>query len=407
MASGAVLRGRGGRLRVRRRLCSPQPRRRWLSATSAADTFDAGDGVRLSYRDAGPKSAPACLFLAGVGSRMDTFAKHVDDLSSDLRCITLDNRGTGGSDAPVAACTIDDMARDALALVAEVGLSDVHVVGQSMGGMIAQRMAVLEPDAVRSLTLCSTVAWIDGRTRAYWGSLPTLAATLSPTDFLKALTPWMAGRATLDDPDSPMLAMIEQAAAHPQPTPPHTWEQQVDAMLAFDSRPSLAEIGQPTLVTVGSDDIGTPPYQSEYLAEHIDGARLHVFEGAGHRAINERHDEFCALLKDWVQQQDRPRAVATPVSGRRGGEFTTGFVGLGNMGGACVSLPYLAAFCPLPDPLTEPGGVGALAAAAADRARSRLRPPPTGIRRPLRRADACRARAAAARKLRQGCRGAV
>ena len=112
---------------------------------------------------------------------MDTFAKHVDDLSPDLRCITLDNRGTGGSDAPVAACTIDAMARDALALVAELQLSaGVHVVGQSMGGMIAQRMAVLEPDAVRSLTLCSTVAWIDGRTRAYWGSLPTLAATLSP-----------------------------------------------------------------------------------------------------------------------------------------------------------------------------------------------------------------------------------
>jgi pimeloyl-ACP methyl ester carboxylesterase len=69
-----------------------------------------------------------------------------------------------GSAQPDAPITIDELAADALALVRELGVGSVHVVGQSMGGMLAMRLAAADPAAVRSLTLCSTVGWIDGHT---------------------------------------------------------------------------------------------------------------------------------------------------------------------------------------------------------------------------------------------------
>lgn len=297
--------------------------------------FTTSGGVRLAFHDTGG-TGPAVLFIAGVGSRMDTFQRHMADLSDEFRCIALDNRGVGNSDAPTTPYTIDDMGRDALELLGEL-LGDgqtVHVVGQSMGGMIAQRMAVIDPVRVRSLTLCSTVAWVDGRTAAYWGSLPLLSKSLSAAEFSRAMLPWMFGRLTLEDPSHPIMIATLNGAAHPKPTPTHTYDIQVKTMLEFDSRPWLSEIRQPTLVTVGTDDIGTPPYQSEYLAATIDDARLHKFTGAGHRAINEHHESFCALLRRWLHERDhRQNDGSVSVNAD---STQVGFVGLGNMGGAIV-----------------------------------------------------------------------
>lgn len=301
--------------------------------------------VRLHYRDTGPRSAPTVVFIAGVGGRMDAFDQHVEDLCSEFRCIQLDNRGVGGSDKPTEAYTIDDMARDVLELLCNLtGGGAAHVVGQSMGGMIAQRMAVLAPKAVLSLALCSTVSWCDGRTDAYWASLPLLARHLPPENFTRAMLPWMVGKDTLEDPTHPFMRSLLSPSATAEPTPPHTYEIQVETMLAFDSRPWLQRIRAPTLVTVGTADIGTPPYQSEYLVEHIAGARLHQFEGAGHRALNEQHEAFTSLLRGWLNEHSAT-ATSAKSEGEGEGQGTSnehsegvqvGFVGLGNMGGAIV-----------------------------------------------------------------------
>lgn len=310
-------------------------------AVGAEDSiFRTSSQVRLHYRDTGPRSAPAVVFVAGVGGRMDAFDRHVEDLCSEFRCIQLDNRGVGGSDKPTEAYTIDDMAHDALELLSELtGGGAAHVVGQSMGGMIAQRMAVLAPTAVLSLALCSTVSWCDGRTDAYWASLPLLARHLPPEDFTRAMLPWMVGKATLEDTTHPFMRSLLSPPVTAEPTPLHTYEIQVETMLAFDSRPWLQRIRAPTLVTVGTDDIGTPPSQSKYLAQHIAGARLHQFEGAGHRALNEQHEAYTSVLRDFLGNHS---AIASGTIGAAGqgqgtnGGVQVGFVGLGNMGGAIV-----------------------------------------------------------------------
>jgi pimeloyl-ACP methyl ester carboxylesterase len=195
-------------------------------------------GVPIAYRDVGPASAPAVLFVPGVGGRGDVFDRHLAELSDTHRCIALDNRGVGGSGKPTAPYSIDDMALDALDLLAELLGDDgaATIVGQSMGGMIAQRMAVLEPQRVRALVLCSTVSWCDGRTAAYWGSLPLLAEALAPPDFTKALLPWLFGKTTLEDETNPLLLATLAGNSTAVPTPSHTWALQIAAMLAFDSR---------------------------------------------------------------------------------------------------------------------------------------------------------------------------
>ena len=114
------------------------------------------DGCRIHYRVSGRASAPPLLMIQGLG--MD---KHGWDIqrfvfSMRYRVIALDNRGAGRSDKPTGDYDLGQMAADAVAVLDDVGVDRAHVVGASMGGAIAQFLAVLWPERVRSLTLVCT-----------------------------------------------------------------------------------------------------------------------------------------------------------------------------------------------------------------------------------------------------------
>ena len=260
------------------------------------------NGVNLHYHDAGQGSP--LLFLSGVGSVLTVWDSIVERLKSRHQCIALDNRGVGFSEKPDTPYTIAEMAADALGLLKDLGIEAAHVVGQSMGGMIAQEMARQQGASCLSITLCDTVAYIDGRTRVEWDCLRIFSRKLVPQEFAYAMVAWGYSRKTLEDKGW-VRKFVESAAANPNPTPPHTYDHQVNTMLAFDSRPWLKDLRVPTLVVVGADDISTPPYQSQYLAQHIPGARYACLSDAGHRVIHERQDDFLKMLTDFIDEVEK------------------------------------------------------------------------------------------------------
>ena len=258
--------------------------------------------IALHYHQDG-KGTPI-LFLSGVGARLDTWDTTVPLLKNKFHCIALDNRGVGHSDKPTEPYSIKDMAEDAASVLNALNISSAHIVGQSMGGLIAQEMAHSYSEYCRSITLCSTVAFVDGRTTIEWSSLPILSRKLEPKEFFYVMAPWTYGRKTLAN-TTWLQQNIEQAAKSDCITPPHTYDIQTAAMIAFDSRPWLSSIDVPCLVVVGDDDIGTPPYQAQILANSIPNARYACFSNAGHRAITENQKGFIKELTTLISNVEK------------------------------------------------------------------------------------------------------
>ena len=261
------------------------------------------DGCRIHYRVTGRSSAPPLLMIQGLG--MD---KHGWDIqrfvfSLRYRVIALDNRGAGRSDKPTGDYDLGQMAADAVAVLDDVGVDRAHVVGASMGGAIAQFLAVLWPERVRSLTLVCTScrnqlwrkelleswAW-DAENRGM-GAMAGHAArwVIGPRSFrrLVPLVGWLGP-----------LGFGRSAEA---------FAAQVDAILAADDSLAerLATISVPTLVVVGNQDILTPRGDSEELAEAIPTAELVVISGAAHGLMIEHATTFNRILGDFLSRAER------------------------------------------------------------------------------------------------------
>jgi 3-oxoadipate enol-lactonase len=266
------------------------------------------DGCRIHYRVTGRSSAPPVLMIQGLG--MD---KHGWDFqrfvfSLRYRVIALDNRGAGRSDKPSGNYDLSQMAADAVAVLDDVGVDRAHVVGASMGGAIAQLLAVLFPDRVRSLTLvctsCRNQQWRkellqSWATQAQHDGMGTMAGhaarwVIGPRSF-RRLVPvigWLGplgfGRST------------------------GAFAAQVTAILGADDTLAemLSTISVPTLVVVGNQDILTPRGDSEELAELIPTAELVVISGAAHGLMIEHATTFNRILGEFLCRAERAYSSA-------------------------------------------------------------------------------------------------
>jgi 3-oxoadipate enol-lactonase len=196
------------------------------------------------------------------------------------RVVTFDNRGVGGSDKPTHGYDLERMALDAVEVLDEVGVDAAHVMGASMGGIIAQVLAVEHPARVRSLVLactaCRHLAW----RRELLAEWAELAAARGMKAWANENLRWIVGSRSLRRfaPAFGALAPTFMSA------PAHAFVRQIEAILGMDDtmRLELPAIAVPTLVIVGSQDILTPQSDSEELAELIPGAELAVVRGGPH-----------------------------------------------------------------------------------------------------------------------------
>lgn len=262
----------------------------------------ASDGARLHYAQTGRPNGPPVLLIQGLGADKHGWDLQRLALAPRYRTIALDNRGAGRSDKPHGPYSIEQMADDAIAVLDHAGVDSAHVVGASMGGAIAQVLAITHRERVRSLTLACTACrnhqwrrellaeWAETARERGMGSMTHGAArwVIGPRSFRRIV---------------PMLGWLGPLAFS---RPAHSFIAQCQAILDVNDEQAelLGTIDIPTLVLVGNQDILTPRGDSEELADRIPTAELVVISGAAHGFMVEHASTFNRVLLDFLHRSE-------------------------------------------------------------------------------------------------------
>jgi|SoiMethySBSTD1v2_1073268.scaffolds.fasta_scaffold00828_13 3-oxoadipate enol-lactonase len=252
--------------------------------------------IRLYYEIAGPAAAPPLVLLRGLGRTVRHWGKLLDLLGDRLRVVVMDNRGVGRSSAPLPPYDTETMATDVLAVLDHASIERTSVFGLSLGGMIAQKLALLRPERVSRLVLgCTRAGGRTGRatsreTLLRLGSAMVLpeARALAHTASVVLSSEFLARH--------PEVVGEWQRIAREQPTRRRGYLGQIGAALRHDASRDLLRLRVPTLVVSGDADRLIDVENSRHLAQVIPGARLEILSGAGHDLPIERPRELAALL---------------------------------------------------------------------------------------------------------------
>jgi 3-oxoadipate enol-lactonase len=263
---------------------------------------DLGD-VKIYYEVHG-EGYPLIMIQGYSGSSEDwnQVEPRAADLAKHYKVILIDSRGTGRSSAPRGDFTIKDMADDTAALLDHLHLPKAHILGTSMGGMIAQEIALGHPEKVAGLILLYT-----GPGGPLW-DLPgqrenaaKLAWAFSPPKGMKPeeVQDEILRLAYYRDYLAKNLDKIK-SSKYVYPTPASTLEKQYKAIQGFDTTSRLGQIKAKTLIMHGEDDILIFPEAAKYLAENIKGAELHMFKETGHALSEERWKEIKPIILSFL-----------------------------------------------------------------------------------------------------------
>jgi pimeloyl-ACP methyl ester carboxylesterase len=246
-------------------------------------------------------SGPAVLLLAGLGDPAEVWRPQLDGLAGRYRVIAPDNRGVGRTPMPAEGVSIPAMAEDAAGVLRDRGLERAHVVGFSMGGLVAQELALAHPDAVSSLVLLSTYARTDAllhRTISSWIWLAQIAD--DPREFMRSFSTWLFSRRAHENGFAE--AWVQAGLDDPHPMSTQDFCAAARACLEHDALDRLGAIAAATLVVAGADDLVTPPRFARELAGRIPGARLSLLPGYAHQSFMEAPDQTNAVLDGFFSE---------------------------------------------------------------------------------------------------------
>ncbi|MCU1500043.1 MAG: putative hydrolase [Acidimicrobiales bacterium] len=277
----------------------------------------AADGTAISYQLAGNRDGEPLLMIQGLGadSRGWTLQKRA---LSRFRLVLVDNRGVGASERPEGPYDLETMAADALAVLDHAGYGSAHVIGASMGGIIAQVLAVRSPERVRSLTLACTACHHFEWRRELLSEWAEQAQGYGMREFVRRNLHWLVGPRSLRRL-APALAVLGPLAFS---VPVSSFVAQIRAILDMDDRlrGELETLDVPTLVLVGSQDVLTTQGDGEELASLIPGAELAIVRGGAHLFQVEQARVFNDLVSDFLA---RAQADPRPVGAAAGAPVAT------------------------------------------------------------------------------------
>jgi pimeloyl-ACP methyl ester carboxylesterase len=260
-------------------------------------TVETGDIVTY-YEEAG--SGEPLILICGLSADLQVWRFQVPDLSKHFRVICYDNRGAGRTSAPGEPYSIAGMADDLAALLDHLEISSAHVLGWSMGGLIAQQFALTRPLGVRKLILLSTTCQADGFFRLAIKNWVNIRRSNMPFEqILRFVSRWAYSPAFYDN-DQACDKLIQVMAMNPYAQQAHGFLRQADALLAHNIGEAAREIRAQTLVIAGIHDNLLPPYHSEFLAKTNPGSTLRVLGGA-HTGFDEFPYEYNRAILDFLQ----------------------------------------------------------------------------------------------------------
>ncbi|HEY6762216.1 MAG TPA: alpha/beta hydrolase [Baekduia sp.] len=254
-------------------------------------------GARRLFHQRRGAGEPLLLIMGMSGTHLSWGEPLLADLERDFDVVAYDHRGVGRSDPEDQPFSIADLADDAVGILDALGWQDAHVMGISMGGMIAQELALGHPERIRTLTLGCTYCGGDGSALAAQATIDKLSAGLMSGDRELAIRNGFevnvsAAFAAQDDNYETFRAM---AKALPVPVPVILLQMQ--AIAGHDTSARLPSLKLPTLVIHGDEDQMLPVANGRMIAALIPDARLEVLDGVGHMFWWERPERSAELLR--------------------------------------------------------------------------------------------------------------
>ncbi|WP_341677817.1 3-oxoadipate enol-lactonase [Niveibacterium sp. SC-1] len=240
--------------------------------------------------------APVVTFLHALGASHAIWRAQQTALAGTHRILLIDLRGHGASAAPDEAYSLQGMAKDVLRVWDELGITRSALVGISLGGFIAQHVAIEAPERIEKLVLADTSAAYPPEAAVSWAErIRTVSAQGTGATVAGTLERWFTPGYRAAHPE-----VMRQIGALIEATPRAGYVGACHAIAALDTRTALARITAPTLVLVGEFDPGTPPEMAAALAAGIPGARQVTIASAAHLSCVEQAAVFSQLLSDFL-----------------------------------------------------------------------------------------------------------
>jgi 3-oxoadipate enol-lactonase len=254
------------------------------------------DSVRISYELTGDPSGAPLIFLHSLGSDHNQWRPQIDALSDEYQVLAVDTRGHGTSDAPAGDYMLDRMATDVIEIADSVGLETFHLCGLSVGGLMAQWIALHHGDRLRTLSLANTAAKIGSA--EVWNERATIALTNGVGSMVDViLARWFLPTFAAQRPD-----LMASLTATLTATQAQGYAGTCAALGRADLRSEVQNITAKTLLVASSDDTATPPADLEFLHASIAGSTYRLISDAAHISNLEDSDQFTHLLRTHLAQ---------------------------------------------------------------------------------------------------------
>jgi 3-oxoadipate enol-lactonase len=225
------------------------------------------EDIRIYYDLAGPAEAPVLVFSHSLGENFSMWDPQVPEFKKQFQVLRYDIRGHGQSSVTPGSYSIEQLARDVLALLDKLKFSTVHFCGLSMGGQIGMWLALNAPARLRRLVLCNTAAKI-GTPEIWNARIEAVRKGGMKSISTAVMDRWFSAdyRANFSENVSKTRLTFESSD-------PTGYVANCAALREFDARETIAAIRVPTLVITGTHDAATTPADGRYLSDHIRGAR--------------------------------------------------------------------------------------------------------------------------------------
>jgi 3-oxoadipate enol-lactonase len=255
---------------------------------------------RVRYELAG--AGDPVLLLAGLGAGHAAWSLQAAAFAERRTVVSFDNPGVGRTEGPGGPYTTALFADVAAGLVRALDLPPVHVVAASLGGCVAQELALCHPELVRSLAIHGSWGRADGFLTALVRSWQASARALDPVDvarqvWLSVYTVWWWNDATGE-----RERLEHELADDPDRQSPEAFCAQAEACVTHDALDRLGDIRVPALLTVGDRDVLAPAHLTYAMKERMPGARVRVWQKMGHAPFWEMPGEFNRVSLDWMEE---------------------------------------------------------------------------------------------------------
>ena len=257
----------------------------------------AGD-IKINYELSGNENGPVVMMSHSLGSSSVMWEPQLKALEDRYQLLRFDTRGHGKSDVPRSPYTLDQLAGDAIALLDTLQIDKVHFVGLSMGGMIAQCLALKHMDRLVSLALCDTAAVIPDEAQPIWQErIDTTRKKGMAAGVDETMQRWFTEPYLSQSP--PEVEIIRTQFLK---TPAEGFIGCSEAIRRLNYLKQLAAIKLPVLIIVGEDDPGTPVSAAEAIHSRIETSELVIIPSAAHLSNIEQSDAFNRALVGFLDR---------------------------------------------------------------------------------------------------------